>query len=447
MITRTKGHLLYLGLIAIMLTALSCERTTDEYKTYPLNVELVYPDGYNAKKDITVTLTSTADSKTMEAQTDENGMAKFTVTAGVYDASATDNRTGDGVAYVLNGAERGIIVNEQWTGTENVKVRLSESKLSQVIIKEVYYGGTPTDDGSRPFAHDRHVILYNNSALPASLDNVCLAITLPYNPHATNSDYVDGKLFYENEGWCPAGQAFWYFQNPVTLEPYSQLVIALFNAVDNTQTYSKSVNFANPEYYCTYDIEKFDHEASYPSPSEVIPTSHYLKSHVYGTGKAWVFSQLGPAFFIFAPEGQSIEQFGTDANNLDMYGGRATQVRKKVPVKWVLDGVEIFMQGSDSNRKRLNTEIDAGYIHGIKDMGYSIYRNVDKSATEAIKENEGKLVYNYAMGTQDIEGGTTDPSGIDAEASIKNGAKIVFMDTNNSSKDFHQRKEASLRHK
>jgi hypothetical protein len=160
-----------------------------------------------------------------------------------------------------------------------------------------------------------------------------------------------------------------------------------------------------------------------------------------------VFSQLGPAFFIFAPEGQSIEQFGTDANNLDMYGGKASQVRKKVPVKWVLDGVEIFMQGADSNRKRLNTEIDAGYIHGINGMGYSIYRNVDKSATEAIKENEGKLVYNYAMGTQDIEGGTTDSSGIDAEASIKNGAKIVFMDTNNSSKDFHQRKEASLRYK
>ena len=184
MITRTKRHLLYLGLIAIMLTVLSCERTTDEYKTYPLTVELVYPEGYNTKKDITVTLTSTADSKTMEAQTDENGVAKFTVTVGVYDASATDNRTGDGVAFVLNGAERGIIVNDQWTGTENVKVRLTESKLSQVIIKEVYYGGTPTDDGSKPFAHDRHVILYNNSALPASLDNDGTALIAVASHHA-----------------------------------------------------------------------------------------------------------------------------------------------------------------------------------------------------------------------------------------------------------------------
>ena len=80
---------------------------------------------------------------------------------------------------------------------------------------------------------------------------------------ATNLDYVDGKLFTRTRAGA-AGQAFRYFQNPVTLEPYSQLVIALFNAVDNTQTYSKSINFANPEYYCTYDIEKFNHKASYP---------------------------------------------------------------------------------------------------------------------------------------------------------------------------------------
>ena len=436
MIMKTKRHLLYLGLITIMLTALSCERTTDEYKTYPLTVELVYPDGYNAKKDITVTLTSTADSKTMEAQTDENGVAKFTVTVGVYDASATDNRTGDGVAFVLNGAERGIIVNDQWTGTENVKVRLSESKLSQVIIKEVYYGGTPTDDGSRPFAYDRHVILYNNSA-SASLDSVCLAITLPYNPHR-QLGYVDGKLFTRTRAGVrrkPSGLRIRLPWNPIATGH------RLFNAVDNTQTYNSPSTSLIPvllhvRYWLTTKNTHL-HRSDF---------SHYLKPHVYGTGTAWVFSQLGPRSL-------SSHQKGNLSSNLARTRTISTCTETetggyvKVPVKWVLDGVEIFMQGADSNRKRLNTEIDAGYIHGINGMGYSIYRNVDKSATEAIKENEGKLIYNYAMGTQDIEGGTTDSSGIDAEASIKNGAKIVFMDTNNSSKDFHQRKEASLRYK
>lgn len=432
-----------------MLLAFSCKHDDpdDVYKTYPLAVELVYPatGAYQAAEGVTVTLTNTSDSKVMEAKTDARGVAKFTVTAGVYDASATENRSGDGVAFVLNGAKRGITVTDEWTGTENVKLQLEESKLSQVIIKEVFYGGTPKDDGSGSFPFDKYVILYNNSSLPASLDNICLGITQPYNPHGTNNDYINDQLFYEAEGWCPAGQGFWYFREPVTLQPYSKLVIALNNAVDNTQTYSKSINFAHPEYYCTYDIEVYDNKNYYPAPSDLIPVSHYLKARHYGKGNGWSFSTTGPAFFIFAPDGQTIEQFGADATNLNDYGGG--QMRKKVPVAWVLDGVEIFFQGSNNNKKRLNAVIDAGYVFGTNKKGYSIYRNVDKAATEAIKENEGKLVTHYAMGTQDIDGGTTDPSGIDAEASIKNGAKIVYMNTNNSSKDFHQRKEASLRYR
>ena len=73
--------------------------------------------------------------------------------------------------------------------------------------------------------------------------------------------------------------------------------------------------------------------------------------------------------------------------------------------------------------------------------GDSVYRNVDKEATEALAENEGKLVYDYSLGV----GTSTDPSGINAEASIKNGAHIIYKDTNNSTNDFHERQKCSLR--
>jgi hypothetical protein len=94
-----------------------------------------------------------------------------------------------------------------------------------------------------------------------------------------------------------------------------------------------------------------------------------------------------------------------------------------------------------NNQKRLLPTIDAGYVEMTAKMGYTLYRNVDKEATEAIKENEGKLVYNYSLGVGD----STDPSGIDAEASMRNGARIIYKDTNNSTVDFHQRSRASLR--
>ena len=94
----------------------------------------------------------------------------------------------------------------------------------------------------------------------------------------------------------------------------------------------------------------------------------------------------------------------------------------------------------------MTSNVDAGNVQFTNKLGYSVYRNVDKEATEAIEGNKEKLVYNYKGGTKDadVEGGTTDPSGIDAEKSIANGAKIVFMDTNNSSNDFHERVYASL---
>ena len=91
--------------------------------------------------------------------------------------------------------------------------------------------------------------------------------------------------------------------------------------------------------------------------------------------------------------------------------------------------------------KRLTADVDAGYVWLTNYQGHTLYRNVDKTATEALPENEGKLVYNYTLGVD----GSTDPSGIDAEASMKQGAHIIFQDTNNSSNDFHERAKCSLR--
>ena len=119
----------------------------------------------------------------------------------------------------------------------------------------------------------------------------------------------------------------------------------------------------------------------------------------------------------------------------------------KVKTEWTVDGIEVFQAGKeDDNKKRLPASVDAGSIYMTCEKGYSLYRNVDKEATEALPENEGKLVYNYAGGTDMLDDvyGNTDPSGIDAEASIANGAHIIYKDTNNSSADFLQRAVPSI---
>lgn len=434
----------YLLLSVLMFGLASCSDDEDEgYKTFTVNVQLVYPSGseLTAVEGVTVTMTSGGTgSAAYTATTNAAGQASFTVPAGIYEASASEQRSIDGYAYLLNGITSGITITDAWTGEETVQLNLTESKSSQVIIKELYIGGCQNNDGSGAYQHDRYVILYNNSNAVASIENLCFGFALPLNSNSANNNYSDGTLNYEKEGVIPAGYGIWNFQQALTLQPGEQAIVAISGAINHTLTYSNSVNLANASYYCMYDPEDWTNANWYPAPYEGIPTTHYLLAEKYGLGNAWPLSQTGPAFFIFSTNGTTPSAFAGDANNNWYNGGNTgtANLCKKVPNDWILDGIEVFSEPNlDKSNKRLTAAIDGGYTLLTNQQGHSSYRNVDKDATEAIAENSGKLVYSYAYGN--------DPSGIDAEASLKNGARIVYMDTNNSTNDFHQRNQASLR--
>lgn len=427
--------ILYLLCMLLSVALYACSDKNDEnsYQTTELTIELVYPDGVSPIEGITVKLRNTVNSSSFDALTDSDGKVEFIVPSGVYEASVTDSRWDAGSLTIYNGLNSQVVVSGQ---AVQVQLQLTASKSGSVVIKEIYAGGCPKDDGSGAFINDQSLILYNNSSVDVDLSDFALGIVAPYNSQATNPYYTDsGKLSYASEGWIPAISGVWYFNTSVTLEPGQQIVIAVTGAIDNTQTYSQSINYANPDYYCCYDIEDYNNTLYYPTPAEVIPTSHYLSAYKFGLGNAWIFSTTSPAVFIFRPEGQNLEDFINDAGTTD------SQSNKKLPVEWIIDGVEAFAKGNSSNKKRMTEDVDAGYVEMTTKMGYALYRNVDKDATEALSENEGKLVYDYAGGAE----GSTDPSGIDAEASLKNGARIIYKDTNNSSNDFHQRVKSSLR--
>jgi len=438
-------------LVCTLLLCYSCsddDTTTEDYKTYAVSIQLAYPQdsGLDPIAGVAVKLSNSSNA-TYDATTDASGKASFVVPAGVYSVSASDKRSSEGYSFIYNGTKGNIVVTDTWTGTEAVELSLTGSKAGQVIIKELYVGGCQKDDGSGAFHMDKYAILYNNSELPVNLDNFCLGMVLPYNANATNNDYVDGKLFYEAEGWIPAGTGIWYYSGNLTIEPWGQVVIAMNGAIDHTQTYSNSINFSNSEYYCTYDIVTYSNTSYYPSPSSSIPTSHYFSAVHYGAGNAWPLSTTSPAFYIFRTDGVSPQDFANNADNTNYHGDvvKPANIRKKVPTEWILDGVEVYTTNNNNNVKRLTAAIDGGQIYLTNTYGYSLYRNVDEEATKALEGNEAKLIYNYNKGTTVNNSQSTDPSGIDAEASIKNGAIIVYQDTNNSSNDFHQRSQASLK--
>lgn len=428
-------------ILSVLFFCASCSDNEDDvYKTFGVTVQLVYPSGseLNTVEGVAVKLTSNTGTA-YDATTDADGKAGFTVPAGIYEASTSETRAKNGYSYVLNGIKSNITVTETWTGEEAVNLDLVESKSGQVIIKELYVGGCPPDEGSRFYQFDKYVILYNNSEQTATLENFCLGMVNPYNANATINDYVDGVLSYANDNYIPAGCAIWYLPTTLTIESGKQVVIALNGAINHTITYSHSVDLSNAD-YCTYDIEDFSHTSYYPAPSESIPTSHYFSAYKYGQSSGWPLSAVSPAFFIFSTQDVTPEVFASTPNYHYTAGreGSATWCCAKVPTDWILDAVEVYSETNVAqSQKRLTAAVDAGYTLLTNQLGHTSYRNVNKEATEALEANTGKLVYNYSYGN--------DQSGIDAEASLKNGARIVYKDTNNSTNDFHQRKQASLR--
>jgi len=424
--------------IAAVLTA--CSDYEEAVNTYELTITLQFPDATEIQKDgIRVELKSIGHDALFVDSTNTEGKAHFQITPGIYEASSSATRKqGTNSMLVLNGNSGQIIVETQ--AQQSATIHLQVSKISQMVIKEVYNGGVLKDDGKN-FAYDKSIILYNNSNATVNLDNLCMGIAAPYNSQANNNWYgADGKLVYEKENYIPAIDGIWYFPQTLTVEPYSQIVVCVHGAIDNTLTYPQSVNYANADYYCMYDPESgYINTSYYPTPSDVIPTSHYLKAIKIGIANAWALSVTSPALFLFQTQGITPREYATNISNMVYTPGAAqTDIYKtvKVPTDWILDGIEVFSAAhTTSNVKRLTPTVDAGYVLLTNQHGHTLYRNVDKESTEALPENEGLLVYGYA----------DDPSGIDAEASLKNGAHIIYVDTNNSSNDFHEREKCSLR--
>lgn len=427
-------------LLVIAVLSFSCKKDRF-FDLHQVVIQLEYPQGSALAAVAGVKVKFTGKGTVFEGLTDAQGKVSIAVPSDVYDIASSETRKNGTNVYNYNALNTNQVIVDNWKDGEVITMKLKESKSSQLVLKEIFVGGTLFDNGSAVFNYDCYITIYNNSDFPCITNNLCIAAIGPANAHATNTFYgTDGKLIYENEGYIPAAGGFWYFTQPLTLQPGEQAVVALYQAVDNTQTHSKSINLANPGYYAMYDMAStYKNTTYYKSPSALIPTSQYLKAVSYSTGNAWTPGVLSPGVFIFEPKGITPAALGSDASYTVLSSN------KKIPVDWVLDGIETYLLNNDNSKKRFLPTVDAGYVYHINKLGYSVYRNVDVEATLAIPENTNKIVYGYNLGTVDIgKGGSTDPSNIDAEASIKKGARIIYKDSNNSSNDIHLRLKASL---
>lgn len=428
--------------VALGLVAVSCNKTVDP-QPVTLTIQLMNGAEIFAVEGVPVLLSDDPQTFTLDAVTDANGVATFKVAPGSYSASVSYTTSKNGERLVYSGSLPTMLVSEMSELTKSFVMKLNEVATQQIVIKEFYNGGCPKQP-SGAYYNDAYIILYNNSELEADATDIVFG-TLSGNSNGTNKYYdASGALIYEHADWIPAYSAIWSFGRTVTIPAYSQIVVALFGAIDHTATYPASVDLSDASYFWMQKNEQFK-DGKY-NVSENIPASNYLSCVPFNKGTAWVLSNNSPAIFIGKMPKAQVDALVADTANYDTTIGEGdVNWRVKFPKANVVGCLEVFRSTAISESKvRFSADINTGHVVFTNQKGYTVYRNVDKEATEALAENKGKLVYDYAMGTTDVEG-TTDPSGIDAEASIAKGAHIIYKQTGNSGNDFHQRMVASLK--
>lgn len=397
------------GLMLVLLASCSYD---EHISTYNVEVQLSTP-----VVDVPVLMTN-ATGSTATATTDATGTAHFNLPAGIYSISASKVTDDAYFRHVCNGSLADVAIGSGST-TVALPVTLTTMQTANpIVIKELYVGGCQKNDGSGKFALDKCIILYNNSAEPVALDNVGFGMIEPYNAEANTHSFLNGgKLDYADADWVPAINGVWYFQAGTVIAPYAELVVNVHGAIDNTLTYSNSVNYANAAYYCMYDVEatssdggKYNNTNYYPSPADVIATSHYLKAVKYGKGNAWPMSQTSPAVVLFRTQGITPKAFAEDNTNIIYPTGREGNIVYaclKMPRQWVIDAVEVYNATALANcKKRLTADLDAGYATLTGGYGHTLIRKVE----------------------------TTTADG-----------HAIYQDTNNSSNDFYEANQCSLR--
>ena len=400
----------YIVLSALALASCVNLKTSDPYngQLYNLVVEPIYSEDYPSqiKEGATITVTDRNIGNQYLQTTGSDGKAEVHLPAGSYRVSYSNSY--DGVSY--NGSVDKVILD----GDKSVSLQVMDARSGKIVFKELYCGGCTKYPEQGNYNSDSYVILHNNTGDIQYLDGLCLGVLDPYNASASNvwtsTDPDSGETVYPD--FVPIIQAIWQIGGDGTtfpLKPGEDAVIVIFGAIDHASKYPNSVNLNKSDYFVCYNTNYFNMTLFHPAPGNNIRQERILDVVVkLGQSNAYVFSQTSPAVVIFkAQEGTTMREFVQTEGNVIQKPGSSVDRIVKLPVDWVIDGVEVFLKGG-ANKKRLCPAIDAGAIDfTAKHEGHTLFRNTDASAT---------AVCGYE----------------------------VLMDTNNSTKDFYEREKQSL---
>lgn len=285
-------------------------------------------------------------------------------------------KNGQNSIYIIAGS-----LSEQTISTDTtMKLTTGVSAKSSLVISKVYYAGSLDNNGKRYIA-GQYIEFFNNSDEEINIAGIYFGMV--------ESNSTPAYLLGKTPNYIYLKQIFRFPNSGNTKIAPGASVVVTNSAIDHTVNGTLEPNLSNADFEAK-DGRKMINNPAVPALELIYTAYSTLKSINFLTGGS-----------------SSIVLFKTDediATWEEVYADGRTKgvMQKKMPVKYVTDGVDILKNkttGVVVENKRLYDYIDAGYTN-----------------IEAVTGKTGEVVY------RKLE-------------TIKNGRNIL-IDTNNSSSDF-----------
>jgi len=270
---------------------------------------------------------------------------------GIYDILISGRaKDASGESFLMSGS---LVKKSLLIDGEEIQISADGVIVQPLIFKEIYYCGSKTPSGTSWF-RDQFYEIYNNSLDVIYLDGLYFADlfpltateTLPIWPETDGNKYV-----YADRIWKIPGNGTDY-----PLLPGESFVIAQFAANQQLDIYNPN----SPINCFPAEFEFNMNNPNFPDQPAVDMIHVFYNGKADMTGLQYLTSVFGGVYVIFrVPEGENYDPVNNpELQTKNLASG--TTIYGKIPITYVLDGVEAVDNDAKAQFKRMPAIIDAG---------------------------------------------------------------------------------------
>ncbi|WP_321518816.1 DUF4876 domain-containing protein [uncultured Bacteroides sp.] len=347
-----------LALILLLFINASCDSFNDAFDTKeiaPLSVNvnaIMSIEGVNSSEGLKVKFDNYSENIHLEKVLGKSTTLVEGLLPGIYSINITGKvTTSSGDEYYVNGSKINYAITKEG---EVLDVSINGLKISPLIFSEIFYAGTATF-----YFRNQFYEIYNNSSKTIYLDGIYFAnltpstatTKLPKWPDADGANYA-----YAERVWKFPGSGTDY---PV--KPGESVVISQFAANHKLAQYNPNspVDCSSSEFEFNMNNKNFPDQ-----PAVDMTHVFYNGKSVLGSVPQYLTSVMGGAYIIFkVPEGEAWDPVNNTSLSTRDLSGTSTTLYAKVPIKYVLDGVECGQNETMIAAKRVPSVLDAGMTY------------------------------------------------------------------------------------